>query len=80
MTKLKHTLKEDILCKMVFVKYPRLLKRFVARLLRITFESIEDFKLSKTIMRLKKNGRVLKLSGRCGKINESKDFGHNADL
>jgi predicted transposase/invertase (TIGR01784 family) len=43
MTKLVHTLKEDILCKMVFVKHPNLLKKFVARLLGITFENIGDF-------------------------------------
>jgi predicted transposase/invertase (TIGR01784 family) len=43
MTKLKHTLKEDILCKMVFVKHPHLLQRFVAWLLGIPFESIKDF-------------------------------------
>jgi len=43
MTKLKHTFKDDMLCKMLFVKHPHLLKRFVARLLKIRFESIEQF-------------------------------------
>ena len=45
MTKLKYTLKNDILFKMVFVKYPDLLKRLVADLLSIQFESIKDFKI-----------------------------------
>ena len=43
MTKLEHTMKEDILCKMVFVKHPTLLQRFVARLLKIRFDDIKEF-------------------------------------
>jgi predicted transposase/invertase (TIGR01784 family) len=43
MTKLEHLFKDDLLCKMLFVKYPVLLQRFVARILRIAFESIEQF-------------------------------------
>ncbi len=41
--KLKYTFKHDTLFKMVFVKYPDLLKRLVAELLAIRFESIRDF-------------------------------------
>ncbi len=43
MTKLKYTLKNDILFKMVFVQHPDLLKRLVAELLAIRPESIRDF-------------------------------------
>jgi predicted transposase/invertase (TIGR01784 family) len=43
MTKLRYTFKNDILFKMVFVKYPELLKRLVAELLKLRFESIEQF-------------------------------------
>ena len=43
MSKLKYTFKNDILFKMVFVKYPELLKRLVADLLKIRFESIQEF-------------------------------------
>ena len=43
MSKLKYTFKNDILFKMVFVKYPELLKRLVADLLKISFEGIEEF-------------------------------------
>ena len=45
MTKLKHTFKTDILFKLLFVKYPVLLKRLVAQLLGITFESIKQFEI-----------------------------------
>jgi len=45
MTKLKYTFKNDMLFKMLFVKYPDLLKRLVAELLRIRFESIEQFEI-----------------------------------
>ena len=41
--KLRYTLKNDILFKMVFVKYPDLLKRLVAELLAIRLESIKEF-------------------------------------
>jgi len=43
MAKLKYTLKNDILFKMLFVKYPDLLKRLVAELLGISYESITEF-------------------------------------
>jgi len=43
MTKLQYKLTNDILFKMLFVKYPELLKRLVAELLDITYESIEQF-------------------------------------
>jgi len=42
-TKLKHTFKTDILFKLLFVKYPELLKQLVARLLGIQLESIGEF-------------------------------------
>jgi predicted transposase/invertase (TIGR01784 family) len=42
-TKLKHTFKTDILFKLLFVKYPDLLKQLVARLLGIQLESIGEF-------------------------------------
>ncbi len=38
MTKLEYTFKNDILFKMVFIKYPNLLKRLTAELLDIKFE------------------------------------------
>jgi len=43
MAKLKYTFKTDTLFKMLFVRYPELLKRLVAALLGIQFESIEQF-------------------------------------
>jgi predicted transposase/invertase (TIGR01784 family) len=43
MTKLEHTFKTDTLFKMLFVKYPDLLKRLVAGLLGIPLESIGRF-------------------------------------
>ena len=45
MTRLKHTFKTDILFKLLFVKYPELLKRLVAQLLRIPFGSIRQFEI-----------------------------------
>ena len=42
-TKLEYTFKNDTLFKVLFVKYPELLKRLVAELLEIRFESIEQF-------------------------------------
>jgi predicted transposase/invertase (TIGR01784 family) len=41
--KLKHTFKTDILFKLLFVKYPHLLKHLVARLLGKQPESIGEF-------------------------------------
>lgn len=43
MAKLEYTFKSDTLFKMVFTKYPGLLKRLTAELLGIKFESIGDF-------------------------------------
>ena len=45
MTKLKYTLKNDVLFKMMFVQYPGLLQRLVAELLSIRHESIKDFEV-----------------------------------
>ena len=45
MTELKHTFKTDTLFKMLFVKYPDLLKKLVAELLKIQYESIEEFQI-----------------------------------
>ena len=45
MAKLKHTLKTDILFKLLFTKNPHLLERLVSRLLQIPPESIKDFKV-----------------------------------
>ena len=45
MTKLKYTFKSDIIFKMLFVKYPKLLKKLVAVLLKINVESIEQFEI-----------------------------------
>ncbi|MCL1857725.1 MAG: Rpn family recombination-promoting nuclease/putative transposase [Oscillospiraceae bacterium] len=46
MAKLKYTLNNDILFKMLFVQYPELLKKLVAELLRITYDSIEKFEIT----------------------------------
>jgi len=46
MSKLRYTFKNDILFKSVFVQYPDLLKRLVAELLRIRYESIEQLKVT----------------------------------
>ena len=46
MTKLKYTIKNDALFKMLFVKYPDLLKRLVAELLGIEYESIEHLEIT----------------------------------
>jgi predicted transposase/invertase (TIGR01784 family) len=42
-TKLEYTFKNDTLFKMVFVKFPNLLKRLVSIILAIRFENIEEF-------------------------------------
>ena len=47
-TKLKYTFKSDVLFKLLFVKYPHLLKRLVAVLLGIPIESIEHFETINT--------------------------------
>jgi len=46
MTKLQFTFKTDTLFKLLFTKYPDLLKRLVAALLGISYESIEQFSIS----------------------------------
>jgi predicted transposase/invertase (TIGR01784 family) len=45
MAELKHTFKTDTLFKMLFVKYPDLLKKLVAALLKIQYESIKKFEI-----------------------------------
>jgi len=45
-TKLKYTFTNDTLFKALFVKYPDLLKRLVAELLKISLESIEEFAIT----------------------------------
>jgi predicted transposase/invertase (TIGR01784 family) len=49
-TPLKYTFKSDVLFKMLFVRYPDLLKRLVAVLIGISLESIEEFKTVNTEM------------------------------
>ena len=44
-TKLEYTFKNDILFKMLFIKYPNLLKSLVAELLGIRHDSIEQFEI-----------------------------------
>jgi len=44
--KLEYTFKHDTLFKMLFTRYPDLLKRLVAGLLHIRFESIEQFDIT----------------------------------
>jgi len=46
MTKLEYTFKNDTLFKKLFVNYPDLLKRLVAALLSIQYESIEQFAIT----------------------------------
>jgi predicted transposase/invertase (TIGR01784 family) len=46
MTKLQYTFKTDVLFKLLFTKYPELLKRLVASLLGITYDSIEQFDIT----------------------------------
>ncbi len=45
MTRLEYTLKNDMLFKMLFVKYPELLKRLVSNLLGSSYESIGRFEI-----------------------------------
>ena len=46
MTKLEYTFKTDTLFKMLFVKYPDLLKRLAAELLSIKYDSIGQFTIT----------------------------------
>ena len=46
MRELEHKLTNDLLFKMLFVKYPDLLKQLVAELLGIEYESIEQFNIT----------------------------------
>jgi len=48
MTKLEYTLTNDILFKMVFVQFPDLLRRLVAELLGIPYDSITEFEITNT--------------------------------
>jgi len=48
MGELKHTLKTDILFKLIFTKHPDLLKKLVAQLLRIPIKSINTFEIRNT--------------------------------
>ena len=45
MTELEYRFTHDILFKMMFVKYPGLLKKLVAELLRIPYDSIRQFEI-----------------------------------
>jgi predicted transposase/invertase (TIGR01784 family) len=47
-TKLEYTFKSDVLFKMMFVKYPALLKKLVAALLGIKSDSIQQFEVINT--------------------------------
>jgi hypothetical protein len=40
---LEHRFTNDVLFKMLFIKYPELLKKLVANLLGISYDSIKDF-------------------------------------
>ena len=46
MTELKHKFTNDILFKLLFVKYPKLLKKLVAVLLKIPLDSIKNFEIT----------------------------------
>ena len=46
MTKLKYTLKTDTLFKLLFTKYPDLLRRLVAALLSLQYEEIKEFNIT----------------------------------
>ena len=45
MAKLKHTFKTDILFRLLFTKYPHLLEKLIAQLLKIPSESIAHFEI-----------------------------------
>jgi len=49
-TKLEYTFKSDVLFKMLFVKYPHLLKRLVSMLLGIPLQNISYFEITNTEM------------------------------
>jgi hypothetical protein len=46
MAKLKHTMTDDILFKMYFVKNPDYLKRVVGMMLKMPLESISEFTIT----------------------------------
>jgi hypothetical protein len=48
---LQHKMTNDLLFKMVFVKYPHLLKRLVAVLLRLPVSGITEFAITKALSR-----------------------------
>jgi len=45
MTKLIYKLTNDVLFKMLFVKYPDLLKKLISQLINIKYEDIHDFEI-----------------------------------
>jgi hypothetical protein len=49
-TALKYTFKSDVLFKMVFIKYPDLLKHLVATLIGIEYQNIKEFEMLNTEM------------------------------
>ena len=49
-TKLEYTFKSDVLFKMLFIKYPDLLKRLVSVILSIPLDSITKFVITNTDM------------------------------
>ena len=49
-TKLKYTFKNDILFKMLFLKKPKLLKKFISIILGIKYESITEFIITNSEM------------------------------
>ena len=57
MTKLRYTFKTDTLFKLLFTKYPDLLKRLVSALLGIKYESIETFIITNPEMSLEELGK-----------------------
>ena len=46
MSRLKNTFKTDILFKSLFIKHPDLLKRLIAHILKIQFDSIKQFEIA----------------------------------
>jgi hypothetical protein len=49
MVKLKYTLRNDLLFKMVFTKFPNLLKILMSELLGIEYNSIRQFEILNTV-------------------------------
>jgi predicted transposase/invertase (TIGR01784 family) len=85
LTKLKYKLTNDGLFKLLFVKYPDLLKRLVAELLGIPYESIEEFVITNPEMQPETLGGKfcrldinMKVDGRCVdlevQVEDEKDY------